>query len=63
MMPAALALAHELTFHRKELWNAERCRELARAALKERDELVLRVAELELKTRAIPRFQGMTELA
>jgi hypothetical protein len=62
-MPPALALAHELTFHRKELWNADRCRELARAALKERDELVIRVAELEKAKRQVPKFQGMTELA
>lgn len=62
-MTPALALAHELIFNNKVHWNAESVRALARAALKERDELVLRVAELERKTRAIPRFQGMTDLA
>lgn len=62
-MNPALRLAHMVVTSRKELWNAEEVRRLAREASKERDELVMRVAELERKTRAIPRFQGMTELA
>lgn len=62
-MSPTLRLVHQLMTHRRELWSADELRHLAREALREHDELRLRVAELERRTKAIPMFQGMEELA
>jgi hypothetical protein len=61
-MPAWLKL-HYLTQGRKENWEAGKIRECIRRALHEHDMQKLRIAELEKAVKAIPRFQGMTELS
>ena len=62
-MNPALKLAHTLAMSRPEIWRRKELAALASEALRERDALVLRIHELEKCVRAIPRFQGMTELA
>jgi hypothetical protein len=62
-MNPALKLAHTMAMTRPEIWRRRELADLAREALKERDELVLEVERLRKAVRAIPRFQGMTDLA
>ena len=61
-MTGALRLLHYLQT-RRGAWDRALVIELARTALRERDDLRSRVHELERRVKDVPKFQGMTELA
>lgn len=56
-------LVRAIRFENPATWDRKQLIELALAAMQEHDELLIRLHELEERSKAWPKFQGLSELA